>query len=155
MRETLFNWLLAAIAGARCLDLFAGSGALGFEALSRGARRAVLVEQNKLLARQLEASRAILDADRAEVVCAEAISWLARRRGPFDIVFLDPPFRLGYVEKACTLLINKGHLASAAHVYTETERDAPEPGPGLQTIKRAQAGQVEYRLYQYHIGECE
>ena len=153
IRETLFNWLAPVISGARCLDLFAGTGALGFEALSRGARYAAMVEQNIELVQQLEETKSVLEAGRAEIIHAEASSWLADRHEPFDVVFLDPPFHRQYVKKACTLLINKGHLAPAAYVYTETEQDAPPQVPGLQAIKQAQAGQVEYRLYQYNVGE--
>lgn len=149
VRETLFNWLAGSISGARCLDLFAGTGALGFEALSRGARCAVMVEENKQLARRLQTSRAALAAASAEVFQAEALAWLGEPRDPFDIVFLDPPFHQDYVKKACALLVNRGHLAPSAYVYTETERGVPSPAPGLKELKQARAGQVEYRLYQY------
>ena len=153
IRETLFNWLAAVVPGARCLDLFAGTGALGFEALSRGARCAVMVEQNKQLAQQLEQTKSVLAAARAEIIHGEAINWLANRHGPFDVVFLDPPFHQDYLKKACTLLINKGHLAPAAYVYTETGQDVPSHAPGLKALKQARAGQVEYTLYQYNVGE--
>ena len=150
VRETLFNWLAAALPGSRCLDLFAGTGALGFEALSRGARCAVMVEQDRQLARRLQSTRTVLAAAGAEIVHAEALAWLAGPRDPFDIVFLDPPFHQDYVKKTCALLVNRGHLAPAAYVYTETARGDPSPAPGLKEVKRARAGQVEYRLYQYH-----
>ena len=153
IRETLFNWLAAVVPEARCLDLFAGTGALGFEALSRGARCAVLVEQNRQLAQGLEETRAVLAAERAEIIHAEAIAWLANSHEPFDIVFLDPPFRRDYVKKACALLTNKGHLTPAAYVYTETEQGAPSRVPGLMVLKQAHAGQVESRLYQYNVRE--
>ena len=148
VRETLFNWLAGRIGGARCLDLFAGTGALGFEALSRGAAAAVMVEQDRQLVRQLEATRTLLEATGAGIVHAEALAWLAQRRDPFDIVFLDPPFHGDYVKKACAVLLNRGHLAPSAYVYTETERGIPFPASGLKELKQAQAGQVEYRLYQ-------
>lgn len=150
VRETLFNWLAGSIGGARCLDLFAGTGALGFEALSRGARCAVMVEENKQLVRRLQTSRAALAAASAEIFQAEALAWLGEPRDPFDIVFLDPPFHQDYVKKACALLVNRGHLAPSAYVYTETERGVPSPAPGLKELKQARAGQVEYRLYQYY-----
>ena len=148
VRETLFNWLSGSVGGARCLDLFAGSGALGFEALSRGARAAVMVEQDRELVRRLEATREDLNAERAEIIHADALAWLAQQRDPFDIVFLDPPFHREYVKKTCALLVNRGHLTPSAYVYTETERGVPPPAPGLKELKQAQAGQVEYRLYQ-------
>jgi 16S rRNA (guanine966-N2)-methyltransferase len=150
VRETLFNWLAGSIGGARCLDLFAGTGALGLEALSRGARCAVMVEENKQLARQLQASRAALAAASAEIFQAEALAWLGETRDTFDIVFLDPPFHQDYVKKACALLVNRGHLAPSAYIYTETERDIASSPPGLKELKRARAGRVEYRLYHYY-----
>lgn len=153
VRETLFNWLADTIPGARCLDLFAGTGALGFEALSRGARCAVMVEKNRKLARELKESRAALDAGGAQIINADAITWLAERREPFDVVFLDPPFHQDYVKKACTLLANRGHLAPAARIYAETEPGAPPPAAGLTALKQARAGQVEYSLFQYIGGE--
>ncbi len=149
VRETLFNWLAGTIGGARCLDLFAGAGALGFEALSRGARSATLVERNNRLVRQLHAARAALDAQQAEIICAEALTWLHQAHEPFDIVFLDPPFRRDYVKKTCALLSNRGHLTPTAQIYTETERGAAPPGAGWQALKQARAGQVEYSLYRY------
>lgn len=149
VRETLFNWLAGSISGARCLDLFAGTGALGFEALSRGAAAAVMVEQDRQLARQLEATRKLLDAAGAEIIRAEGLAWLAQRCDPFDIVFLDPPFHRDCVKKACAVLVNRGHLTPSAYVYTETEPGIPSPAPGLKELKQAQAGQVEFRLYQY------
>ncbi len=149
VRETLFNWLAGIVGGARCLDLFAGTGALGFEALSRGARAAVMVEQDKQLVRQLEITGAELAAAGAEIIHAEGISWLAQRQDPFDIVFLDPPFNGDYVKKACALLVNSGHLTPSAYVYTETERGVSAALRGLKELKQARAGQVEYRLYHY------
>ena len=155
VRETLFNWLAGIVPGSRCLDLFAGTGALGFEALSRGARGVVLVEKNTQLARRLEKTRSALGAGRAQIVNADAITWLARKHEPFDVVFLDPPFRQEYVKKACALLANRGHLAPAAYVYTETEPGAPTQAPGLTALKQARAGRVEYRLYQYNAEVVE
>ena len=152
IRETLFNWLAEIVPGSRCLDLFAGTGALGFEALSRGARSAVLVEKNKQLARKLEETRTALIARDAEVVNADAVTWLANSHEPFDVVFLDPPFHQDFVKTTCALLTNRGHLAPAAYVYTETEPGVPPRLPGLTALKQARAGQVEYRLYQYIVG---
>ena len=152
VRETLFNWLAAIVPGARCLDLFAGTGALGFEALSRGACCAVLVEKNNQLARGLEKSRRTLAGGRAQVINADALAWLEKKHEPFDVVFLDPPFHRDYVKKACALLTNRGHLAAAAYVYTETEPGVSVQAPGLTALKQARAGQVEYRLYQYNVG---
>ena len=153
IRETLFNWLAAVIPGARCLDLFAGTGALGFEALSRGARSAIMVEQNIQLVRGLEQTRAALAAERADIIHAQAMTWLATAREPFDVVFLDPPFHQDYVKKACALLVNKRHLAPAAYVYTESEPDVMSRVRGLKAVKQTRAGRVECRLYQYNDGD--
>ena len=92
VRETLFNWLAPLITGARCLDLFAGSGALGFEAASRGAGRVAMIEKSANLVRVLRENRLLLDARQVEVIQADAGLWLAGQAEPFDLVFLDPPF---------------------------------------------------------------
>ena len=93
VRETLFNWLQPMLPGARVLDLFAGTGALGLEALSRGAREAVLVERDPQLAEGLRQLVARLPGgDRAQVVCADALAWLRTAPGGFDLAFVDPPF---------------------------------------------------------------
>ena len=95
VRETLFNWLAPLITGARCLDLFAGSGALGFEAASRGAGRVVMIEKSANVVRVLRENRLLLDARQVEVIHADAGPWLAGQAEPFDLVFLDPPFCRG------------------------------------------------------------
>jgi 16S rRNA (guanine966-N2)-methyltransferase len=92
VRETLFNWLGQDLTGCACLDLYAGSGALGFEAASRGARRVVMVERDALVHRALQASREMLQATSVEIVRADALEFLRSDRGRYDIVFLDPPF---------------------------------------------------------------
>ncbi len=146
VRETLFNWLASVIPGARCLDLFAGAGALGFEALSRGARCVTLVERDRRLARQLAQNKAALGAERAQIVNADALAWLEQKHEPFDVVFLDPPFRGACLDRTCALLTGKGLLAAAAHVYVETERGACRQAAGLRTVRRARAGRVECSL---------
>jgi 16S rRNA (guanine966-N2)-methyltransferase len=144
VRETLFNWLVPVLPGAVCLDLFAGSGALGFEALSRGAGRAVLVEREPLTAEALERVRDELDAP-AEVVCAHAAAYLARRDiGRFDIVFVDPPFaeRVDAVLAGLVPLLKPG-----ARVYLERPRDEPWPEPpGFRWLRRSRAGAVAFGL---------
>ena len=152
VRETLFNWLAQPVIGARCLDLFAGSGALGFEALSRGAGTTIMVEQNPTLAQRLRANKAALAAERAEIVCADALAWLSGRHEPFDIVFLDPPFHSDYAAQCCALLLDNAALAPGAYVYTETGHGAPLAPPALTQIKRQRAGQIEYRLYRNQAG---
>jgi 16S rRNA (guanine966-N2)-methyltransferase len=149
VRETLFNWLASRIVGARCLDLFAGSGALALEALSRGAETAVLVEQNPVAARSLADLIATLDAKAARVERDDALRFLGRSATPFDIVFLDPPFAAGLLSKAAELLERHGWLAPDALIYVESS--AREPLPSLPTswqqLKAKQAGEVGYHLF--------
>jgi 16S rRNA (guanine966-N2)-methyltransferase len=148
VRETLFNWLEPVIAGARCLDLFAGSGALGIEALSRGAARAVFVERDAAAARVLRAALAGLGAAGAEVVRADAWQWLGGLAQPFDVVFLDPPFASGFPPRLCTLLETGGWLADGARIYIEHARRADPPAlPANWTLHRSRrAGQVAFHL---------
>lgn len=155
LRETLFNWMAVSLPGARCLDLFAGSGALGFEALSRGAGEAVLVERGKRAVGALERNRAALGATAAEIVHGDALEWLETARQQFDMVFVDPPFHQGLAQRACELLANRGHLAPSAHVYAETEREAVIATAGLRTIKQARAGQVKGLLQRWTPGMSE
>ena len=151
IRETLFNWLAPTIEGAHCLDLFAGTGALGLEALSRGAAGAVFVERSPAAARQLRTNIGILDAHGASVLQQDATDFLRgmpERR--FDIVFLDPPFALDALEETCRLLAETGHLADNALVYIEDDlsRDEPELPQRWQVLKDKTAGNVRYRLAQ-------
>jgi 16S rRNA (guanine966-N2)-methyltransferase len=127
-RETLFNWLAPDLPGARCLDLFAGSGALGFEAVSRGAASAVLVEASRVVATALGDSRAALDAGgRIEIVHARVARFLARPAEPFDIVFVDPPFDQPDLAAAACEELAGGWLAPAASVYLEVTARAERP----------------------------
>lgn len=146
VRETLFNWLRQDVAGAVCLDLFAGSGALGFEALSRGARALVQVERDPGACSALRANGAKLGAA-AELHEMDALRFLDAPPRPFNLVFLDPPFGLGLVDLAIRRL-EGGWLADGACVYLEVE--APHPLPelpsGWQHLKAARAGEVGYHL---------
>jgi 16S rRNA (guanine966-N2)-methyltransferase len=149
IRETLFNWLQDIIAGARCLDLYAGSGALGFEALSRGARRAVMVDQDLRVVQQLQANVDLLGAQNAEIVWSEALEYLAAcRSGPFDVVFIDPPFRDDVAGECCRRLEHYGLLACPAWIYLETDHRRPPPALPAQwrMLHDKVAGQVAYRL---------
>jgi 16S rRNA (guanine966-N2)-methyltransferase len=149
VRETLINWLAPRIVGARCLDLFAGSGALALEALSRGAESAVLVEQNAVAARSLAELIATLDAKAARVERDDALRFLGRSGTPFDIVFLDPPFAAGLLSKAAELLEQHGWLAPDALIYVESSAREPLPAlpPSWQQLKAKQAGEVGYHLF--------
>lgn len=149
VRETLFNWLAPYMADARCLDCFAGSGALGLEALSRYASHATLLEMNKIVARQLQTNLATLKALHGEVVNTDTLSWLAAAGQAYDIAFIDPPFRKGILDKVLTLLENQGWLADEALIYVESEVEGGAPNvPSRWALHREKiAGQVAYRLY--------
>ena len=149
MRETLFNWLRPVIAGADCLDLYAGTGVLGFEALSQGAAAAVMVENDGALCEKLREQAGRLGADNLEIVQADARQWLQKSSRRFDIVFLDPPFAKGLVEKTCQDLLDYGTLNKGGLVYAESEPGLEIQVPGLEQIKAGRAGRVQYRLLQY------
>ena len=149
IRETLFNWLAPVIEGSRCLDLFAGSGALGIEALSRGAAAVVFVERSHAAARQLELSLAMLGADGAAVAASDALDFL-RKHTPskFDVVFLDPPFAADYYADLCRLLADRGWVSPGSQVYLEQDRAEaiPQLPPGWLLQKEKTAGNVRYSL---------
>ncbi len=155
VRETLFNWLRDAVPGARCLDLFAGSGALGFEALSRGAARAVFVDEDIRVVQQLQANLTALGAGNAAVIWSEAFEYLAAcAQGPFDIVFLDPPFRDHLLGECAARLERHGLLSPGAWIYTEADRADPPPEipDNWQVYREQAAGQVATRLYRRESG---
>ena len=149
VRETLFNWLAPRIHVARCLDLFAGTGALGLEALSRGARSTVFVEQSAVAARQLRKNIDLLEAEGARVCQVSASDYLQEEKADrFDIVFLDPPFAKDSLTETCRLLAERGLLAEKAVVYLELARDQDMPTlpEGWQVRKDKTAGNVRYAL---------
>ncbi len=148
VRETLFNWLAPVIEGMRCLDLFAGTGALGIEALSRGATRCTFVERDRVLAQGLEANLARLDAGDARVVNADAAAWLRAAQGPFDLVFLDPPFEAKLWNAVAGGLEAAGCLAAGAWLYVESPAEEPLAlPPTWQLHRERQAGGVRHALY--------
>jgi 16S rRNA (guanine966-N2)-methyltransferase len=129
-RETLFNWLQGRVHGRSAVDLFAGSGALGLEAASRGAQRVVLVERDCRLAESLRSTLSGWpDSDALSVVEGDALGWLARAEGPFDLIFVDPPFDGRLHAPALEALTRPGLLARDARVYLESP--ATEPAPVL------------------------
>ncbi|OSN05564.1 16S rRNA (guanine(966)-N(2))-methyltransferase RsmD [Lonsdalea britannica] len=149
VRETLFNWLAPVIQQARCLDCFAGSGALALEALSRYAAHATLLEAERGIARQLSQNLSLLRAENASVIHTDALQWLAQPGEAFDVVFLDPPFRQGLLNNTVNLLETQGWLADDARIYIETEaenRTLNLPA-NWQLHREKVAGQVAYRLY--------
>lgn len=123
VRETVFNWLQYEIVGKQCLDLYAGSGALGFEAASRGAKSVVQVENNVQACGCLRANAAALSAGQIKVVQSDVLRYLAGEPQAFDVVFLDPPFGLNLAVQTCRLLEENGWLAKHAKIYVETERN--------------------------------
>lgn len=143
VRETLFNWLGPDLSGKTCLDLFAGSGALGFEAASRGARRVVMVERDAPILRGLQATREKLAAAAVEVRRADALEFLRADTGVYDIVFLDPPFRADYWPRLAPLLTR--HLAPGAFIYYEGAARPVLP-PDWEVWKQGRAGRVRYQL---------
>lgn len=153
VRETLFNWLQETVPGENCLDLFAGSGACGLEALSRGAAHVTWVEKSRRVARAIEANLALLAADNAHVVCDDVRHWLQRgmetgwsRR--FGLVFLDPPFSDSMLVPACHLLEDSDCLKPEAQMYLESERavSPEELPPNWQISKERRAGAVWFYL---------
>ncbi|HTY49368.1 MAG TPA: 16S rRNA (guanine(966)-N(2))-methyltransferase RsmD [Steroidobacteraceae bacterium] len=163
VRETLFNWLGPGIAGSRCLDLFAGSGALGLEALSRGAAAVTFVERDRAVARDLSQRLQEWGAVDARVAHADALAFLAPAAradvapqaradvalpARFDIVFLDPPFADGVLAGAARLLEARGWLAPAARIYAEcpVREGLPELPPNWQLQRAKRAGEVGYHL---------
>ena len=149
IRETLFNWLATRIHGARCLDLCAGTGALGIEALSRGAAEVVFVERSAIAFKTLKNNIASLGATNAELFNLDARSYLGGSAvRPFDIVFLDPPFKADLHDELCRLLTEQNWLARDARIYIEMGRDQPElrVPEGWQVLKNKTAGKVRYLL---------
>ena len=145
VRETLFNWLGQDLAGAACLDLFAGSGALGFEAASRGALRVVMIESDRMALSALEASRTALGATQVEIIRGSAEAYLDTAGEHFDVVFLDPPFRQNAVPGLLARLPRV--LSARARVYAESAQPVPAP-EGWHELKRSRAGGVSYQLFE-------
>jgi 16S rRNA (guanine966-N2)-methyltransferase len=141
VRETLFNWLGQRLEGLACLDLFAGSGALGFEAASRGAARVVLVENDPAAFAALKRFKDLVGMPNVELVAGDAYAFL-KTEGQFDVVFLDPPF--GQNAAAAALEKLPARLAPGARVYLEAEK--PVESENWRELKRSRAGQVSYQL---------
>lgn len=147
VRETLFNWLAPVIDGMRCLDLFAGSGALGLEALSRGAEEVWFVEKNEVAATQLSGNLRQLECQSATVITGDALRYLKSGGRPFDLVLLDPPFDGIDLGILCTLL-EAEWLGPGAHIYLEMSRRTalPELPANWATVREKTAGQVRFAL---------
>jgi 16S rRNA (guanine966-N2)-methyltransferase len=143
VRETLFNWLGQDMSGRACLDLFAGSGALGFEALSRGAASAVMVEKDPAALRALRENAQKLGARNLTVVRGDALEFARESRARFDVVFVDPPYRLGLQTAALALV--RGLLSESGRAYVESA-SAFEAPRGWTILKSARAGSVHFHL---------
>ena len=150
IRETLFNWIAPTIEGTRCLDLFAGTGALGLEALSRGALFLDLVEVSPVAVSQLRENVMQLAAKNVKIHQIDAFAFLETRRNgqQFDIVFLDPPFSDGRYQDLCKLLDERGWLSPGAFVYIEQDREQSSPvlPHARETVREKTAGNVRYSL---------
>ena len=147
VRETLFNWLQGRISSARCLDLFAGSGAIGFEALSRYAAEVVLVEKHAKVAQQLRdnlASLKIEDERRALIVNKDALMYVEETAEAFDIIFLDPPYRKGLLPKVLDQIVSRSLLNTDGIIYLEHESEEQFDWLNwdLEVLKQSNAGQV-------------
>lgn len=149
VRQTLFDWLAPIISGARCLDLFAGSGALGIEALSRGAGHCTFVDAGASQCGRIRNALATLKADGGEVVQADARRWLGREDALYNIVFIDPPYASGLGEEVLPLLLPR--LNPRSHrIYLEWARgQSPQLPEGVSLIREKQAGQVCFGLATY------
>lgn len=151
VRETVFNWLQFEVPGANCLDVFAGSGALGLEALSRGASHVTLLELNGENVKQLKQNLKTLKVEKAEVIQTDSLQWLAKQSiQPYDVIFLDPPFNQGLMQPAVDLIFKNGFLKTdQAWLYLEQEKqlDWPELPEGWACFREKSTSQVKYALF--------
>ena len=154
IRESLFNWLQNDLPYSKCLDLFSGSGALGIEALSRGAKWVQFVEQNSQVAKAIQHNLTLLEIDSANVAVQSTERWLLSKSGgdKFDIVFIDPPYSLNLIGKTCEQLLNSDLLVPGAKIYIEngSPLKTDELPIAFQQLKEKKAGQVHYYLYSYN-----
>ena len=146
VRETLFNWLGQTLDGRRCLDLFAGSGALGFEAASRGATEVVMVERNRSVYRNLQENIKKLGLSNIALRGEDGLEFAKQQNRPFDVIFLDPPFQSDYLPKLLPLLADK--LTQEGVLYVESGEPF-EPDAAWKVVKQARAGAVFYQLLQH------
>lgn len=155
VRETLFNWLQQKVAGRRCLDLFAGSGALGFEALSRGAAHVVFVDVEPAVTRYLLERLRDFGCDRGQVVRSDASRYLDGPAQAFDVVFLDPPFDAAVLPDVCRRLERDGWLAPGGFVYLEAPAVAAPPDlpAGWTLLRSKRAGEVGYHLARRDVAD--
>jgi 16S rRNA (guanine966-N2)-methyltransferase len=150
IRETLFNWLAPGLPGSRCLDAFSGSGALGFEASSRGAAEVVMIELHQPAALILEKNKLLLKDEACQIVKGNALDWLAVENTPFHIIFLDPPFNNQLLEPALDIILDRELLHPDGMIYMETPRNQTS---GLWTSRQLEpwrskaTGNIQFGLY--------
>lgn len=150
VRETVFNWLQFSVPGASCLDVYAGSGALAFEALSRGAKSAVLLELNPQTAKQLQRNLQTLNANRAVVETTDSLQWLSSQATEtFDIVFIDPPFHKDLMQHSVDRLFEHGFISDTTWLYLEqeTQLDWPNLPQGWHCHREKKTSQVRFGLF--------
>jgi 16S rRNA (guanine966-N2)-methyltransferase len=150
VRETLFNWLGQDLAGEHCLDLFAGSGALGFEALSRGAARVVMVEPaSKVIAALHENAKMLENPPGIEIIRGDALQYLASTKSKFDLIFLDPPFDKGWIPRLEPLLAGVANEGAAVYIEAEHEIGALD---NWRAVRHGKAGEVHFQLMRRETG---
>ncbi len=147
VRETLFNWLGQDLTGKRCLDLFAGSGALAFEAASRGASQVVAIDASRLAIQAMADNQRQLRLDHLKLQLGDAFSWLAACAESFDVIFLDPPFAQDHWARLAPLVARV--LSPGAQIYCEYAKELPHFGE-FERLKYARAGTVHYHLFANH-----
>jgi 16S rRNA (guanine966-N2)-methyltransferase len=152
VRETLFNWLAMHLPESRCLDLFAGSGALGIEAISRGAKQVLLVEKERGIVQGLQRQVTVLATNKVEIICANALAFLKKTASAFDIVFLDPPFDSDLLNQSCILLEQQGWLNPHALMYIEMKGGLTPPNlpDNWQIIRQQTVGKIAFFLVARH-----
>ena len=143
VRQTVFNWLGQELYGLTCLDLFAGTGVMGFEALSRGAKQAVMIEKSSIATQCLNQNKSLLKADAAQIIQTDALLFLAKNQQKFDIIFCDPPYQQQWLDKLLPQLPQ--HLSADGFLYVEAEY-ALLQADGFDIIKQGKAGSVFYHL---------
>jgi 16S rRNA (guanine966-N2)-methyltransferase len=155
VRETLFNWLQSFIVGARCVDLFAGSGALGFEAASRGARQVVMLDVNQRAIWGLRETSKMLQAPQINIIHADTLTWLNNTSKVFDIMFVDPPFGKNLLPAVLQILSRRAVLKTGARIYMEfnAAKSVPTLPTGWELLRSQKAGQVRYCLAA--AGHCQ
>lgn len=150
VRQTVFNWLGQDLTSKHCLDLFAGTGAFGFEALSRNAKSATLIEYSRLAYQSLQQNKTLLKAESAQILNLDALQFLAKNQTQFDVIFCDPPFNKGWMEKLLPQLAQ--HLSAEGVLYVEAEFEILA-SVQWQVLKQNKAGNVFYHLLKCQSNE--